>query len=51
MFAVLVFANINVALGCHWSLGDRLTVIFVTSAWLSRGACLLSAVREHFILH
>lgn len=51
MFALSVFADINVALVCHWSLGDRFTVIFVTSVWLSHGAYLLSAVQERFILH
>lgn len=51
MFALFVFEDISVARACHWPLGDRFTVIFVTSVWLSQGACLLSAVQEHFILH
>lgn len=51
IFALLVFAGIIVALVCPWSPGDRSAVIFTTSVWLSHGACLLSAVQEHFILH
>lgn len=51
VFGLFLFADISVALVCHWSLGDRFTVVFVTSVWLSHGVCLLSAVQEHVIVH